>query len=189
MKEEVKIALSGIQKFVNNNLDMKKFVDLLAKIIVNCDATTINLAKIFCTHDKMQRFLPMFLNTNEQKWLITQYEFLQQMEMSINGAGKLQLVNMIFQDVDRKNKVYQLKRIFLLKDGKNEEELIDYIKNDMLADDIELLMRIDIKNLTWADMVLIVESIMKHGRLDESLLFRYELEDKIVSNTPVTIWK
>lgn len=187
MKEEVQIALNGIKRFSKANPEIEKFVDLLDDIIVDRDRDTIRLATIFCTHDNMQRFLPMFLNTNEQKWLITQYEFLQQMEMSINGAGKLQLVGITAESVDEEG-IIRLQRTFLLKDGKDENELIDYIRNDMLAMGDEHLAEVNIKNLTWGDMILIEETIKNKSRL-EPLLFYRKLEEKLVDNVRVVIWK
>lgn len=187
MKEEVQIALNGIKRFSKANPEIGKFVDLLDDIVVDRDRDTIRLATIFCTHDNMQRFLPMFLNTNEQKWLITQYEFLQQMEMSINGAGKLQLVGITAESVDEEG-IIRLQRTFLLKDGKDENELIDYIRNDMLAMGDEHLAEVNIKNLTWGDMILIEETVKNKSRL-EPLLFYRKIEEKVVNNVRVVIWK
>lgn len=187
MKEEVQIAFNGIKRFSKANPEIGKFVDLLDDIIVDRDRDTIRLAAIFCTHVNMQRFLPMFLNTNEQKWLITQYEFLQQMEMSINGAGKLQLVGATVESID-KDGVIKLQRTFLLKDGKDEKELIDYIRNDMMAIGDEHLAEVNIKNLTWKDMILIEETVRNESLL-EPLMFHHKLEEKVVDNVPVVIWK
>lgn len=155
MNEDVRIALSGINKFKENNEEISNFLKTFEEAMtVTNEDVAFKLMNLFCAHKSMQQFMPMFLGSNKREHLVTLYEFLQQMEMAINGAGSLLFVKatMLIKG-DEKSAIDES---FIVKDGKCEENMIDYAKNEIFANVEGKLSRLDYQFLTWKDLTLLM---------------------------------
>ena len=166
MDEAVNIAINGIIRFTEHNPVIKTFTDKLVSQIDERSDVAMRLANIFCAHKSMKQFLPMFLTANDAEHLKVRYNFLEQMEMSINGAGKLTLI--------RVNCTSGCWQAFLVKDEQSYDELLSYIKNEMFAISKEVVESIDFKDMTWTDMVKLVDTAIDYVDVDS--LFKGEPE-------------
>jgi len=159
MNEAVSIAKAGIDRFTEHNPEIKEFVQKLNNEITERSNVAMRLANIFCAHESMKSWLPMFISGNDAMMLTTLYSFLENMEMAINGAGQLMLVR-----VNCRSGCWQA---FLVKDEKIYDKLISNIRDEMFAMTDETIISLDVKQMTWHDMVKLVETAIEYIDVDE----------------------
>ncbi len=159
MNEAVSIAKAGIDRFMEHNPEIKKFVQKLENEIDGRTDVAMRLANIFCAHESMKPWLPIFISGNDAMHLTTLYNFLENMEMAINGAGQLMLVR-----VNCQSGCWQA---FLVKDEKIYDRLISNIRDELFATTDETIVSLDVKHMTWNDMVKLVETATEYIDVDE----------------------
>lgn len=159
MNEAVSIAKAGIDRFTEHNPEIKEFVQKLDNEITGRSDVAMRLVNIFCAHESMKSWLPMFIFGNDAMHITTLYSFLENMEMAINGAGQLMLVR-----VNCESGCWQA---FLVKDVKIYDNLISNIRDEIFAATDETIFSLDIKQMTWHDMIKLVETAAEYIDIDE----------------------